>query len=84
MGNIDNMRAAYSIVKLGMDISDFILIAGVPDEKNDNGVDGYYIWNSSVWKGVFRGGYVNRKVVIYTKNRKIISWNLENLERSSW
>ena len=84
MGNINNMRQAYKSIYPNMDIQEFIKIAGAPDQFQENGQNGYYVWDSPVWKGIFRGGEVHRKIVIYTKNRKIISWNSDSLDRSNW
>ena len=68
-----------------MDIEEFISIVGTPDSvERISNITSYFIWDSPVWKGIFRGGYVHRKIVVHVQNGKIVSWSSENLERSNW
>lgn len=85
MGDINLMRSSLQQICGGMDIEEFISIAGRPDSiERISSTTSYFIWDSPVWKGIFRGGNVHRKVVVHVQNRKIVSWNSENLERSNW
>lgn len=84
MGNINAMRQAYSIVHPGMDVNEFIRIAGNPDGSSIGPDSAVYWWDAPVWKGIFRGGYVHRKVTIFSQNGKIVSWSSDSLDRSNW
>ena len=85
MGNIDLMRKSLLQIYVGMDIEEFISFVGSPDsiEKISSNTT-YFIWDSPVWKGIFRGGNVHRKITIQVQNGKVVSWSSENLERSNW
>lgn len=85
MGNIDSMRSAMQYIYAGMDIEEFINVAGPADEiERLSETTHYFIWDSPVWKGLLRGGYVHRKIVVHVQNSKVVSWSSENLQRSNW
>lgn len=85
MGDINLMRSSLQHISAGMDIEEFITLAGRPDEiERISSNTSYFIWDSPVWKGIFRGGNVHRKIVVHVQNGKIVSWSSENLQRSNW
>ena len=85
MGDINLMRSSLQQLRPGMDIEEFICLAGRPDEiQRVTSTTSYFIWDSPVWKGIFRGGNVHRKIVVHVQDNKVVSWNSENLQRSNW
>ena len=84
MANIKKMRQAYNAIYPNMPIAEFINIAGFPDSSMGTLEDGIHTWSDSVWKGLFRGGTVFRKVIIFTKNGGIVQFSSENLNVSNW
>lgn len=84
MANIDNMRRAYNSVHPDTNIKEFINIAGLPDSIVGSIDEGILTWQDSVWKGIFRGGLIYRKVVLFTKGGMIVQFSSENLNLSNW
>ena len=84
MANIKKMRQAYNAVYPNMPVAEFVDIAGFPDSCVGTLDDGILTWSDSVWKGIFRGGTVYRKVIIFTRNGGIVQFSSENLNVSAW
>lgn len=84
MSKIKNMRSAFSCTCIGMPIKRIVDIAGVPDLIYGTFDEGMLVWQDSVWKGIFRGGTIYRKVIVFTKGGKIVQFSSENLNVSSW
>ena len=84
MADIKKIRQAYDIIRLDMHISEITRIAGLPDSCVGTLDDGILTWENSVWKGIFRGGTISRKVIIFTKGGKIVQFTSENLDVSNW
>ena len=82
--NIKKMRQAYSKIQPNMPITEFINISGYPDSCIGTLNDGILTWSDSVWKGILRGGTIQRKVILFTKNGLIVQFTSENLNESSW
>ena len=83
MADIKKMRQAYNSIYPNMPIGEFIAVAGYPDTCIGTFEEGILTWSNSVWKGIFRGGTVYRKVIIFTKNGGICQFSSENLNVSS-
>lgn len=84
MANIKKMRQAYQGIYPNMPIVEFINIAGYPDSCIGTFDEGILTWSDSVWKGIFRGGTIHRKVIIFTRKGGIIQFSSENLNASNW
>ena len=84
MVNIKKLRQAYSAIYPDMPIAEFIDIAGLPDSCIGTLEEGLLTWSDSVWKGILRGGTVFRKVILLTKNGRIVQFSSENLNVSAW
>ena len=84
MANIKKMRQAYNAIYPNMPIAEFVNIAGFPDSCTGTLEEGILTWSDSVWKGIFRGGTVYRKVIVFTKNGGIVQFSSENLNVSTW
>ena len=78
------MRSAFQSIYPNMPISQFVNVAGFPDSCMGTLDDGVLTWTDSVWKGIFRGGTIQRKVIICTKDGKISQFSSENLNVSNW
>ena len=84
MANIKKMRQAYNSIYPNMFIAEFIQIAGFPDSCVGSLENGILTWQDSVWKGIFRGGTIYRKIIVFTKEKVIVQYSSENLNVSSW
>ena len=84
MGKIANMRNAYNSISPNISVDEIFKIAGMPDSVVGTYYDGILTWQDSVWKGIFRGGIVYRKLIVFTKGGKIVQYSSENLNVSSW
>lgn|GEM_PF-2953021 len=84
MSNINTMRQAFNAIYPNMPIAEFIQIAGCPDSCVGTLENGILTWSNSVWKGIFRGGTIYRKVIIFTKNGEVVQFSSENLDVSNW
>ena len=82
--NIKKARQAFDTIYLNMPIAEFVKIAGYPDSCNGTLSEGVLTWSDSVWKGIFRGGTIYRKIIIFTRDGKIVQYTSENLNVSSW
>ena len=78
------MRQAYGAIYPNMPIMELINIAGYPDSCIGTINEGILTWSDSVWKGIFRGGTIYRKIIIFTKEGKVVQYSSENLNVSSW
>ena len=83
MADINKMRQAYNSIYPNMSIAEFIAIAGYPDSCVGTLDEGILTWHNSVWKGIFRGGTIYRKIIIFTKSGGIFQFSSENLNVSS-
>lgn len=84
MSKIEKMRQAYNKIYPNMPITEFVIIAGYPDSCIGTLNNGILTWSDSVWKGIFRGGTIYRKIILCTKNEIIVEFSSENLNVSSW
>lgn len=84
MSKIDKLRKAYNSIYPDMPVKDFVDIAGLPDSIGGTIDEGILTWQDSVWKGIFRGGTVYRKVILFTRGGKIVQFSSENLNVSNW
>ena len=84
MWRISKNGQAYNAVYPNMPIAEFINIVGYPDSCVGTLNDGILTWSDSVWKGIFRGGTIHRKVIIFTRKGGIIQFSSENLNASNW
>lgn len=84
MGKIANMKNAYNSISPDMPVEDFLKIAGVPDSIVGTYQEGVLTWQDGVWKGIFRGGMIYRKIIIFTRGGKIVQHSSENLNVSGW
>ena len=82
--NIKKVRQAYDAIYPNMPIEEFVNIAGYPDSCVGSLHEGVSTWSDSVWKGLFRGGTICRKAIIFTRDGKIVQFTSENLNVSSW
>ena len=84
MADIKKMRQGYEAIYPNMTIGEFINITGMPDSCVGTIEDGILTWSNSVWKGIFRGGTIYRKVIVYTRAGIIVQFTSENLNVSSF
>ena len=84
MANIRKMRKAYQAVYPNMPVAEFINIVGFPDSCLGTLEEGILTWSNHIWKGIFRGGTIYRRVIIFTRNGGIVQFSSENLNVSNW
>ena len=84
MRKIKKMRQAFNQIHPNMSVLEFVQLIGYPDSCVGNINDGILTWSDSVWKGIFRGGTIFRKVIVFTRNGVIVQYNSENLNVSDW
>ena len=84
MAKIQNMRDAYKQIYQNMPIKEFIALAGYPDSINGTLDEGIVVWESGAWKGIIRGGTIYRRIILFTKEGRIVQFTSENLNVSNW
>lgn len=77
-------QEAYSKLDLGVPKQTVINMLGEPDSKRL--VDGIekYTWVSREFKGLLRGGSVERKIIVEFKDGVICGYDGENIKASIW
>ena len=83
LSNIKELRQAYSEIYTNMPISKFIDAVGHPDSSVGSLNNGVLSWSDNIYKGLFKGKKICRKVVLFTKDGYIVQFFSENLNVSN-
>jgi len=78
-----NMKKSYEQLQLGMKKQDVLTLLGNPDSQTVK--DGVEVlgWSSKEWKGLVRGGFLERTISIEFKNDVVVGINGNNIHRSA-
>jgi hypothetical protein len=84
MSKGSTMKKGYAKLKLGMSREEVIAIFGRPDaQRVKNGVETLK-WEVQEWKGFLRGGRMTRSVEVEFEDGKLIGYDGENINVTTW
>lgn len=73
------MKSAYTKLKLGMTKDEVLKILGNPDsQRMSNGIE-IFGWFDGEWVGIFRGGRIERRIVVEFENNLVIGFDGTNV-----
>jgi len=78
------MKKCYGQLKLGLKKQDVINLLGQPDsQKVRSGIE-VLGWYSKEFKGMLRGGFLERTISVEFENDIVIGFDGENINASAW
>lgn len=79
-----NLKDSYKQLKIGMPKSQVIAMLGASNSvRARNGIE-ILTWWSREFKGILRGGTIERRVIIEFENGVVIGYDGENIDASIW
>lgn len=78
------LKRGYAELRIGMSREAVIQLFGSPDsERIRNGVE-ILKWEVQEWKGFIRGGRMTRSVVVEFEDGKVVGYDGENINVTTW
>ena len=78
------MKNGYAQLKIGMTKAEVVSILGEPNSQRvRNGIETYG-WFNSEFKGILRGGRLERRITVEFEDGKVIGFDGENVNASAW
>ena len=78
------LKRGYAELSIGMRREEVIQLFGRPDSQRiRNGVE-ILKWEVQEWKGFLRGGRMTRSVVVEFEDEKVVGYDGENINVSTW
>lgn len=78
------LKRGYAELRIGMSREAVIQLFGSPDsERIRNGVE-ILKWEVQEWKGFIRGGRMTRSVVVELEDGKVVGYDGENINVTTW
>lgn len=77
-------RDGYRKLKIGMEKKDVIDMFGMPDSQKVRGNTETFGWWSREFKGLLRGGSIERKIFVEFTDGKVSGFDGENIDASIW
>lgn len=74
-----NMKNGYTMLKLGMSKLIVIELFGQPDSQRLQGNREIYSWFNSEFKGILRGGRIERRIIVEFENNCVVGFDGENV-----
>lgn len=78
------MVNGYSQLRVGMSKKEVISILGQPSGQRVRGGIETLIWSSTEFRGIARGGSMERKMEVDFENGKVTGWDGSNMSASLW
>ena len=79
-----DLKRGYAELRIGMSREEVIQLFGRPDsERIRNGVE-ILKWEVQEWKGFIRGGRMTRSVVVEFEDEKVVGYDGENINVTTW
>lgn len=80
----NSFKEGYQKLKIGMDKEDVIELFGAPNsQKVKDGVETFGWW-SREFKGLLRGGSIERRITVEFTDGKVTGFDGENIDASIW
>ena len=84
MGLAGRIKNGHTLLRKGMSKREVLDILGEPTGSScRRGVD-TLIWKHTEWKGMLRGGSVERSVECDFEDNKLVGWETTNADMSRW
>ena len=78
------LKDSYKQLRIGMSKAQAINMLGVPDSvRARNGIE-ILTWWSREFKGLLRGGSIERRVIVEFENGVVTGYDGENIDASIW
>ena len=79
-----NFKKSYATLKIGMPKEEVISMLGEPNSvKKRDGIETYSWW-SREFKGLMRGGSIERRITVEFENDVVCGYDGENIDASIW
>lgn len=78
------LKDSYKQLRIGMSKSQVINMLGAPDAVKVRASMEILIWWSREFKGLLRGGSIERRVIVEFENGVVIGYDGENIDASIW
>lgn len=79
MSKASDMVKAYKNIYIGMDKRSVMSMIGEPDSVKVRGNVEIWGWFNSEFKGIFRGGRIERRMTVEFEDGKVIGYDGENM-----
>ena len=78
------MVDGYSSLRVGMTKTEVIALLGQPNgQRTRDGIE-TLSWSNTEFKGLFRGGNIERRIFVDFIDDKVIGWDGEHMSASRW
>ena len=79
-----NLKKAYKKLYIGMPQQTVVNMLGYADSQIANGDIQIFSWWSSEFKGVARGGSMERRITVQFANGQVIGFDAKNIDATIW
>ena len=74
----------YSRLKIGMSKEEVLNLFGEPNGQKVKNGEETLIWTNLEFKGILRGGNIERRIEVIFENGKVIGYDGENMSYRAW
>ncbi len=80
----NKLISGYSQLKMGMPKQEVISLLGQPNGQKAKNGEEILIWTNSEFKGVLRGGTMERRIEVTFEDGKVTGYDGQNMSQSAW
>ena len=78
------LKKGYRKLRIGMHKVDVFALLGDPDAVSTQNEARIFTWWSREFKGILRGGYIERRVIVEIEHGVVTGYNGVNIDASIW